>query len=162
MRSFVTALLSLALAAPAGAQMCPKVPPPFLPTLFPEEIAGVAVEFTTDPTGGVTAMYRPASTADRASKPWAIVALEGNGDPDVGDMAEGIRERYKPLVGFTLFDMGGWPVAMHVVSMGDEFITFKGSVRISVQVKNGDHGEKSAAEARPIFEAILPKIPCGN
>jgi hypothetical protein len=162
MRSFVTALLWVALAAPAAAQTCPKVPPPFLPSLFPEQVGGMPVEFATDPTGGVTAMYRPATPEERASKPWAIVAVEGNGDPDVGETAEEMRERYSGLTGFTLHEMGGWPVALHVVSMGDEFITFRGSVRIVVQVKNGDHGQGSVAAARPIFEAILPKVPCGN
>lgn len=160
MRSFVTALLWVALAAPAAAQTCPKVPPPFLPGLFPDTMGGFGVEFATDPTGGVTAMYRPAAE-ERASKPWAIVAIEPNGDPDVGETAEEMRDRYSHS-GFTLHDMGGWPVAMHVVSMGDEFITFRGSVRIVVQVKNGDHGETSAAVARPIFEAILAKVPCGD
>jgi uncharacterized protein YqgV (UPF0045/DUF77 family) len=79
----------------------------------------------------------------------------------VGETAKGIRDRYAQP-GFTLYEMGGWPVALHVVSMGDEFITSRGSVRIVVQVKNGDHGERSATVARPIFEAILPKVPCGD
>jgi len=161
MRSSVTALLFLALAAPATAQTCVKVPPPFLPGLFPESAGGIAVEFATDPTGGVTAMYRPATTEERATKPWAIVAIEANGDPDVGETAKEIRDRYAQP-GFTMHEMGGWPVAMHVVSMGDEFITFRGSVRIVVQVKNGDHGQASATVARPLFEAILPKVPCGS
>ena len=162
MRNFFTALLFLALAAPAAAQTCVKVPPPFLPGLFPESAGGIPVEFATDPTGGVTAMYRPAAPEERTSKPWAIVAMEGNGDPGVGETAEGIRERYAGQAAFTVSEMGGWPVALHVVSMGDEFITFRGSVRIVVQVKNGDHGEQSAAVARPFFEAILPKVPCGS
>ena len=161
MRSFVAALLWVVLAAPAAAQTCAKVPLPPLPTLFPETAGGYAVEFATDPTGGVTAMYRPATAEERASRPWAIVAMEPNGDPDVGETAQEMHDRYSPA-GFTLHDMGGWPVAMHVVSMGDEFLTFRGSVRIVVQVKNGDHGEGSAAVARPIFEAILPKVPCGD
>ncbi len=161
MRSFATTLLWMALAVPAAAQECLKVPPPFLPGLFPESAGGIAVEFATDPTGGVTAMYRPATAEARTSQPWAIVAIEPNGDPGVGETAEGVRQRYAQT-SFTVTDMGGWPVAMHTVSMGDEFITFRGSVRIVVQVKNGDHGEKSAAVARPIFEAILPKVPCGD
>jgi hypothetical protein len=162
MRSFVTALLFLGLAVPAAAQTCVKVPPPFLPGLFPESAGGIPVEFATDPTGGVTAMYRPATAEERSSRLWAIVAIEGNGDPGVGETAEGIRERYAGQAAFTVSEMEGWPVAMHVVSMGDEFITFRGSVRIVVQVKNGDHGEKSRAEAQPLFEAILPKVPCGS
>lgn len=162
MRSFATALVCLTLAAPAAAQTCLKVPPPFLPDLFPESAGGIPVQFATDPTGGVTAMYRPESPEDRASKPWAMVVIEANGDPGVGETAADVRERYSGLTGFTLFQMGGWPVALHVVSMGDEFITFRGSVRIVVQVKNGDHGQASAAVARPIFEAILPKVPCGD
>lgn len=162
MRSFVTALMCMMLAAPAAAQTCLKVPPPFLPGLFPESAGGIRVEFATDPTGGVTAMYRPASAEARTTQPWAIVAVEANGDPGVGETAADVRERYSGLTGFTLFEMGGWPVALHVVSMGDEFITFRGSVRIVVQVKNGDHGQASAAVARPIFEAILPKVPCGS
>ncbi len=161
MRSFVIALLWVALAVPAAAQECLKVPPPFLPELFPKSVGGIPVEFATDPTGGVTAMYRPTTPEERSSQPWAIVAMEPNGDPDVGETAEEMRDRYSHS-GFTLYEMGGWPVAMHVVSMGDEFITFKGSVRIVVQVKNGDHGEASAAVARPIFEAILSRVPCGD
>lgn len=107
-------------------------------------------------------MYRPATAEARSSKPWAIVAIEGNGDPGVGETAEGIRGRYAGQAAFTVSEMGGWPVALHVVSMGDEFITFRGSVLIVVQVKNGDHGETSRAVARPLFEAILPKVPCGS
>jgi hypothetical protein len=162
MRSFATALLCVALAAPAAAQTCLKVPPPPLVQLFPASAGGMPVEFATDPTGGVTAMYRPATAEERTTRPWAIVAMEGNGDPGVGETAEDVRERYSGLTGFTLFEMGGWPVALHVVSMGDEFITFRGSVRIVVQVKNGDHGQASTAVARPIFEAILAKVPCGD
>ena len=162
MRSFATALLWVALAVPVAAQECLKVPPPFLPGLFPQSAGGIAVEFATDPTGGVTAMYRPATAEARTSQPWAIVAIEPNGDPGVGETAEGVRERYSGMTAFELHEMGGWPVAMQTVSMGDEFITFRGSLRIVVQVKNGDHGETSAAVARPIFEAILPKVPCGD
>ena len=77
MRSFVAALLCLALAIAAAAQQCVKVPPLFLPGLFPESAGGIPVELATDPTGGVTATPpRSASRCTRwAAGPWPCTSF---------------------------------------------------------------------------------------
>jgi len=41
------------------------------------------------------------------------------------------------------------------------FIAVKGSVRITVLVKNGDHGQKSQDMATSYLHLILAKVPCG-
>ena len=105
-------------------------------------------------------MYRPASAAARASEPWAIVSIKDNPDPDLGEIADSIRRRYA-LPNYTLFTMAGWPVTMREAPLGDEFVGLKGSVCVTVLVKNGDHGEISRALAEALMEEILPQIPCG-
>jgi len=161
MRTGLPAFLLLAvLAVPAQSQTCRKVPPPFLPGLFPESAMGMELQFATDPTGGCTGMYRPASAAARASRTWAVVAIEANADEDIGATAEGVKAKF-PAPTYTLFTMGEWPVAMRQAPLGDEFVAVKGSVRVVVLVKNGDQGEASRALAAALMEQILPAIPCG-
>jgi hypothetical protein len=105
-------------------------------------------------------MYRPASAAARLSDPWAMVSIKENADPALGEDAEAIRQHYAPPT-HTLFTMAGWPVAMREAPLGDEFVALKGSVCVTVLVKNGDHGEVSRALAEVLMEKILPQIPCG-
>ena len=72
--SLLTLLLLAGVAIPAQAQTCKKVPPPFLPSLLPEQVAGMPLEFATDPGGGCMALYRPESSGARATAPWAASA----------------------------------------------------------------------------------------
>lgn len=155
-----TLMIAVLLAAPLQGQTCRKVPPPFLPDLFPERALGLDLQFATDPTGGCTAMYRPDSQAARASRAWAMVTIEANPAADLGETAEGIRTRFTPPL-HTLFTMGDWPVVMRLAPLGDEFVAHKGSVRVVVLVKNGDQGETSRALAEALLVQILPKVPCG-
>lgn len=160
MRTFLPALLlAAAWAAPAQAQTCLKAPPPFLPHLVPERVLGITAQFTSDPSGGCRAMFRPASESEWASRPWAIVAIEENKDTALGEHAEAIRARYN-VPGYSVHEMAGWPVVMRVAPLGDEFVALKGSVRVMVLVKNGDQGAASGRLARSFMEAILPKVPC--
>lgn len=161
MRTGLPAFLLLAvLAVPTQGQTCRKVPPPFLPGLFPERAMGMELQFATDPTGGCTAMYRPAAAAARASQPWAVVSMDVNADADMGETAAGVRAKF-PAPTYTLFTMSDWPVAMRPAPLGDEFVAVKGSVKVVVLVKNGDQGEASRALAAALLEQILPGIPCG-
>lgn len=161
MRTGLPALLLLAvLAVPAQSQTCRKVPPPFLPGLFPESALGMELQFATDPTGGCTGMYRPASASARASRTWAMVSIEANADTALGETAAGVAARF-PAPTYTLFTMGDWPVAMRLAPLGDEFVAVKGSVKVVVLVKNGDQGEASRSLAAALLEKILPQIPCG-
>lgn len=161
MRPILATLLPLLCATAAlDGQACKKVPPPFLPSLLPRSAMGMELRLGTDPTGGCTGMYRPASEAARQSEPWAMVSVKDNPDPALGEDADAIRQRYTPPT-HTLFTMAGWPVAMREAPLGDEFVALKGSVCITVLVKNGDHGEASRALAEALMEKILPQVPCG-
>lgn len=151
--------LAALVASPLPGQVCSRVPPPFLPGLFPESALGLTLEFATDPSGGCTGMYRPASAEARRTSPWAVVNIELNHEA-LGDTAEAIRTRFVPPLN-TVYTMSGWPVVMRVAPLGDEFVALKGSVRVMVLVKNGDQGEASRALAEAIMERVLPQIPCG-
>jgi hypothetical protein len=160
-----TLLLLACVAVPAQGQTCRKVPPPFLPGLLPERVSGMPLEFATDPTGGCMSLYRPESTSERASVPWAVVTLEPNTDAALGESADSIRARYNPS-GVTRPDvivvtLGDWPVVFRPLAKGDEYVAYKGSVKVTVLVKNGDHGTVSEALAGRFFDILLPKVPCG-
>ncbi len=161
MRSSLAALLLLLVATSAlDGQICKKVPPPFLPDLMPESVMGMALRFGSDPTGGCTGMYRPASEAARQSRPWAMLSIKANPDPTLGEDADSIRARFAPPA-HTVFTMAGWPVVMRKAPLGDEFIAIKGEVCVTVLVKNGDQGEASRALAEALMEQVLPEVPCG-
>ena len=160
MRGLSSLLLLGLLAAPVQGQTCAKVPPPFLPGLFPENVAGMALQFATDPTGGCTGMYRPAAEGARQAQPWAVVAIDTNRDEKLGADAEAFVARFRPPT-YTIVTMGGWPVSQRQAPLGDEFVAVKGSVRVLVLVKNGDQGEASQRLAAALMEKILPLIPCG-
>ena len=155
-----TLLLIALLASPAGAQTCKKVPPPFLPGLFPESVRGMALEFASDPMGGCRAMYRPESASARQSRPWAMVTIEVNPEANAGESPESVVNHFTAL-GTTMITLADWPVAMRAAPLGEEFITLKGSVRVILLVKNGDQGDASRALATAVFAEVLPKIPCG-
>lgn len=153
-----TFLLAL-LWAPAGAQTCKKAPPPFLPDLFPKAVSGLPLEFSTAPGSGCMGLYRPAEQAPRLSEPWASVTVDAEPDTSLGETAESVRARFGAS-GAEILLVGDWPVAFTVRSIGDEFLTVRGSVRIKVLVKNGDQGEVSKALATAILERMLQGIPC--
>ena len=48
-----------------------------------------------------------------------------------------------------------------VRSIGDEFVAVKGSLRLTVLVKNGDHGKVSQDLATPFLHLLLAEVPCG-
>ena len=161
MRHGLPTLLLLAfVAVPLQAQTCKKTPPPFLPGLLPERVAGMPLEFATDPGGGCMSLYRPESSAARATEAWAVVTLEVNADDAIGESASVIRSRFiEP--GTSVLTMSDWPIVSRQLTKGDEYIAFMGSVKVTVLVKNGDHGTASEALAARFFQAILPKVPCG-
>jgi len=161
MRHSLPFLLLLAcVALPVQAQTCKKVAPPFLPSLLPERVAGMPLEFATDPGGGCMSLYRPEDSAARVNSMWAVVTLEANTDEVVGESGESIRKKFTPP-DYSVVSMSEWPIVFRELLKGDEYVAFMGSVKVTVLVKNGDHGTASAALASRFFEAILPKVPCG-
>ena len=152
--------LAIVLAAPAAGQTCKKAPPPFLPSLFPEKVAGTTLEFSSVPGGGCMGMYRPTDPAKRESSPWAVLSIEVEPSKTLGVSADELRQHY--VTNATRFiEVDGWPVAMTVRSIGDEFVAIRGSLKITVMVRNGDHGKASEELATPFFHLMLPKVPCG-
>lgn len=161
MRPCLPSLMFVALlAAPLQAQTCKPTAPPFLPDLFPEAVKGLPREFSLSPGSGCMALYRPADTSLRESQPWAVLSIEPNLKPATGASAEAARST---LVGLehSILTVGDWPVGFATRPKGDEFVALKGSLKITLLIKNGDQGKASQALAIPFFEAILPTVPCG-
>jgi hypothetical protein len=150
----------LALAAPAPSQTCKKAPTPFLPALFPKSVEGYPLEFASVPGGGCMGMYRPADAEQRASSPWVVLSIEVEPNEKLGASAEELRAHYDEM-GTRYIVVDEWPVAVSELSVGDEFVATKGSLRISVLVKNGDHGTASQQLATPFLHLMLAKVPCG-
>jgi len=162
MRTGLLSLMSVCLlAASAQAQTCDKTPPPFLPDLFPKNISGLPLEFSTAPGGGCMALYRPADAQARATAVWASVSAETEPDARLGETAEGVRIWLSGMSGTAIELVDGWPVGFSQKAIGDEFLTVRGSVRIKVSVKNGDHGNASKALALPLMQQMLAQVPCG-
>jgi hypothetical protein len=149
------------LAGSAQAQACNKTPPPFLPELFPQSVSGLPLEFSTAPGGGCMALYRPADDAARRTMLWASVSAETEPDARLGESAEGVSLWLSGSAGTSIVMVDDWPVGFSVKSTGDEFLTVRGSVRIKVSVKNGDHGDASRLLAVPLIRQMLAKVPCG-
>jgi hypothetical protein len=161
MRSFLLCSAVAALVAtPVGCQTCKRGPAPFLPDLFPRSVAGLNIEFSGAPGGGCMGMYRPEDPAARESQPWALVSIDVETDESLGVSADRLRAHYAESDTHVI-DVDGWPVAVTAGTIGDEFTTVKGSLRISVIVRNGDHGQKSRDFAMPFLRQILAKVPCG-
>jgi len=158
--SLPTLFILACLALPAQAQTCKKVTPPFLPSLLPERVAGMPLEFATDPGGGCMSLYRPEDPTARMDAMWIVVTLEANTDDKVGETGESIRKSFTPP-DYSVVSMSDWPIVFRELLKGDEFVALKGSVKLTVLVKNGDHGSGSAALAARVFEVVLPKVPCG-
>lgn len=161
MRPCLPSLMFVALmAAPLQAQTCKPAPPPFLPDLFPEAVKGLPREFSLSPGSGCMALYRPADTGLRESKPWAVVSIEPNAKPATGASAEAARSALVEA-GNSVMTMADWPVGFAPRPKGDEFVAIKGSLKITVLIKNGDQGAASRALATTFFETMLPTVPCG-
>jgi hypothetical protein len=157
---FLLTATAVILANPAGSQTCKKAPPPFLPGLFPRSVEGYPLESAGVPGGGCMGMYRPPSEARRASSPWAVVSIEVEASETLGESAAELRRKYQDMA-TPFITVDDWPVAVTVRSIGDEFVAVKGSIRITVMVKNGDHGKASQDFATPFLHLLLAKVPCG-
>lgn len=162
MRIGLLSFLSLCiLAGSAQAQTCNKTPPPFLPDLFPQDVAGLPLEFSTAPGSGCMALYRPADNEARRTAIWASVSAETEPTASLGDTAEGVRTWLSGNSGTSIVMVDDWPVGFSEKATGDEFLTVRGSVRIKVSVKNGDHGDASKMLAVPLLRQMLAQVPCG-
>lgn len=150
-------VLALALAAPTGAQVCKQTPPPSLPSLFPESLEGLARSYSMSPGVGCLALYR----GDDAGALWAVLSAEPNTALPLGEDAGALLVHYKGS-GKKVIDVDGWPVAVGYLPKGDEFTTLRGSVQLTVLVKNGDQGAASEALATAFLRAVLPAVPCGG
>ena len=150
-------VFALVLAAPADAQVCKQTPPPFLPSLFPESVEGLARSYSMAPGVGCLALYRRAGSEGL----WAVLSADPNTVGSAGETAEALHAHYaagsKQVV-----VVDGWPVAVSYLPKGDEFTTLRGSVQVTVLVKNGDQGAASEALATAFFRALLPNVPCGG
>ena len=149
-------VLALVLAAPAGAQVCKQTPPPLLPSLFPESVEGLSRSYSMAPGAGCLALYRGAST----ERLWAVLSAETNTVGSAGETAEALNTHYA-AGSKRVVVVDGWPVAVSYLPKGDEFTTLRGSVQITVLVKNGDQGAASEGLATAFFRAVLPSVPCG-
>lgn len=156
-RANLLVLSAILLSTPAGAQVCTRTPPPFLPGLFPESVKGLPLEFSSAPGMGCMAMYR----SGEPGAMWAMVSADANASLPLGESAKDLQAHYEgagkqPLI------VDGWPVAVSYLPKGDEFLTLRGSIMLSVLVKNGDQGAKSHEMATAFLQAMLPKVPCGG
>lgn len=154
MRARVPCILLLALlAAPVGAQVCSPEAAPEISTLFPETVQGLEPEFYRAMSGCVTHMYQ-------GGTPWAVVSIEPNQDAFLGETAAGLVQHYeRNAADYLLFQE--WPVVrIDQGPLGEEFVTLRGPVRITVLVKDGDGGAGSEALARAFFQAVFERLPC--
>jgi len=156
-RRILLVLSATLLAAPAGAQVCTRTPPPFLPGLFPETVRGLPLEFSSAPGMGCMAMYRSGAPAGL----WALVSADANPSLPLGESATDLQKHYEGT-GKPVITVDGWPVVVSYLPKGDEFLTLRGSIMLSVLVKNGDQGERSQEMATSFLRAMLPKVPCGS
>ena len=78
------------IAAPAGAQTCPKAPLPSLPELFPDTVQGMERQFYNRMDQCYTNIYRPSAEAVKAGALWAVVSIEPSPTPSLGESAEGL------------------------------------------------------------------------
>ena len=156
----LSSTLAIFLAAPCGSQTCKKAPPPSLPSLFPEAVRGYPLEYASLPGGGCMGMYRPPSQERRESSPWVVVSIEVEPSETLGVSAVEMRQKYQDMA-TSFITVDEWPVTVTVRSIGDEFVAVKGSLRITVLVKNGDHGKASQDFATPFLHLLLARVPCG-
>jgi hypothetical protein len=152
--------MAVILASPAESQTCKKAPPPFLPGLFPKSVEGYPLEFASVPGGGCMGMYRPPSEARRESSPWVVVSIEVEPSETLGVSAVELSQKYHDMA-TPFITVDDWPVTVTVRSIGDEFVAVKGSLRLTVLVKNGDHGKVSQDLATPFLHLLLAEVPCG-
>ena len=146
-------LLLVFLALPGAAQVCAPDQGPEISTLFPDEVDGMERQFYRSMAGAVTNMY-PGST------PWAVVSMEPNQDVFLGGTADGLIRHYD-RAGTDYIRFEGWPVArIQQGDLGEEYVTLRGAVRLTVLVKEAATPAESEATARTFLAAIFPRIPC--
>ncbi len=107
------------------------------------------------------ALYRPADNEARRTVLWASVSAETEPDARMGDSAAGVLSWLSGNSGTSIVMVDDWPVGFSQKATGDEFLTVRGSVRIKISVKNGDHGDASKSLAVPLIQQMLAKVPCG-
>jgi hypothetical protein len=152
-------MLVACLAIPAQAQVCKPAATP-LPNLLPKAVQGLDIEFCPSPGAGLMTMYRHADQARWLTDPWTVVTLEPLADASVGESPASARA-YLGNETTPFITVAEWPVRVSQLPMGDEFKAVKGSVQVTVLVKNGDQGQASEALATAFLERILAKVPCG-
>lgn len=156
-RGILFVFCALLLATPAGAQVCNRTPPPFLPGLFPDSVSGLQLQFSSAPGMGCMAMYR--STESGAM--WAMVSADANPSLPLGESAAALQEHYQSA-STQVISLDGWPVLVSYLPKGDEFVTLRGSIQLSVLIKNGDQGARSQEMATTFLKAMIAKVPCGS
>ncbi|MFQ5537745.1 MAG: hypothetical protein ACE5GJ_09860, partial [Gemmatimonadota bacterium] len=151
-------VLLMAAVHPVAAQECRGRSAPDIRALFPDSVNGLGRQFYNRLGDCYTNLYKPSEGS--GSTPWAVVSIEPNSDKFLGDTADGLAQHYT-RAGTDFIRVDGWPVAFSVVEdLGDEFVTLKGPVRITVLIKEGDAGERSRTLATAFLRAILPSVPC--
>ena len=161
---FLTLLLVAVVAAPLQAQVCREGPPPTLSTLFPEQVADLDREFYDMRDGCLTNVYKmrnyiPAAGAD--SPMWAVVMIEPNTDPFLGGTLDGMKAHYERSE-MDVYPVADWIVSGAETSVGYEFVTLKGDIRVTVMIKEAANQAGAWTLAEQFFAEVLPKIliPC--
>jgi len=160
--TFFAFVLLLLTASTVEAQSCRAGPIPPIMSLFPEQIDGMPRQLYNVAGGCTTNLYRPERTQAGDGTLWAVVMIEGHGDPFLGDDANALEHNWQEA-GIAVHDVAGWPVSYQGHSdLGHKFVTLKDRLRITVLVKEASDVASSAVLADTIFAAILPNIlfPC--
>jgi len=161
MRSLILTILLLAVVAvPLQAQTspCGDVDAPPLSMLFPDEIAGMDRELYDTRDGCFTYLYKPTAfkPVDNDGGPWTVVMIEPHDDPFLGDTRDGLVRHYE-TAGMPFHEVGDWPITRSETLAGEEFVTLKDDLRITVVVKDGTDAMSSKALADQFFGILLPR-----
>lgn len=164
MRAIIPVAIAIAVSAGSAQaqQVCKKTPPPFLPDLFPAAVSGLPRSFSSAPGSGCMALYRPADPAARETAVWASVSTEVEPSQTLGEDAVAVKAYLQGQSGYEIITVNDWPVGFAQKSTGDELLTVRGSVRIKISIKNGDHGDASKAMGIAFLQTMLANVPCGS
>jgi hypothetical protein len=157
---FLILLLVSVVAAPLQAQVCRAGPPPTLSTLFPNQIADLDREFYDMRDGCLTNIYKPRNyipASDAEDPMWAVVMIEPQDDPFLGASAEAMKDHYGRTE-MDIYEADGWPITGVKTSVGHEFVTLKGDLRVTIMVKQAKDLASAWGLAETFFAEILPKV----